>query len=270
MAGSKRRSPTSTLVSKGSIEKAGSALVDLPEKPKEIWSLREAIDALKDQITLALDRGYTYPEISQMLTNRGVEISASTLKYYLSAVKRQDPNSKPRRRRRTLGASLSAEALSLSLVDEAPKKRGRGPGRKKAVEAAAPAEAPKKRGRGPGRKKAVEVAAPAEAPKKRGRKPGAAKAATATATATATKAAKAPKTAKAPKVAKAPKAPKVAKAAAPKAAKAPKVAKAPKAAAATATKAKRGPKPGAKAAKAAAAATATTTKGTRGRKKATA
>jgi hypothetical protein len=268
MAGSKRRSPTSTLVSKGSIEKAGSALVDLPEKPKEIWSLREAIDALKDQITLALDRGYTYPEISQMLTNRGVEISASTLKYYLSAVKRQDPNSKPRRRRRTLGASLSAEALSLSLVDEAPKKRGRGPGRKKAVEAAAPAEAPKKRGRGPGRKKAVEVAAPAEAPKKRGRKPGAAKAATATAT--ATKAAKAPKTAKAPKVAKAPKAPKVAKAAAPKAAKAPKVAKAPKAAAATATKAKRGPKPGAKAAKAAAAATATTTKGTRGRKKATA
>jgi hypothetical protein len=139
MAGAKRRSPTSTLVTKHSIESAGSALVELPEKPKEIWSLREAIDALKDQITLALDRGYTYPEISQMLTQRGVEISASTLKYYLSSVKRQDPNARPRRRRRTLGTSISAESLNLAVAaaaDATP-----------AAIAAPPAATPKKRGR---------------------------------------------------------------------------------------------------------------------------
>ncbi|MBE9029142.1 hypothetical protein IQ266_05120 [filamentous cyanobacterium LEGE 11480] len=158
MAGAKRRSPTSTLVTKTSIKDAGSALVDLPEKPKEIWSLREAIDALKDEITLALDRGYTYPEISEMLTKRGVEISASTLKYYLSSVKRQDPNAKPRRRRRTLGASISAESLNLGVANPeeaekpAAKKRGRAASTTKKTATAAKktttaAKTPAKRGR---------------------------------------------------------------------------------------------------------------------------
>lgn len=88
MAGAKRRSPTATLVSKAAISQASLTLIDLPEKPKEIWSLREAINALQDQIVLALDRGYDYTEISTMLTNQGVEISPSTLKYYLSGVRR--------------------------------------------------------------------------------------------------------------------------------------------------------------------------------------
>lgn len=88
MAGAKRRSPTATLVSKAAISQASSTLMDLPDKPKEIWSLREAINALQDQIILALDRGYDYLEISTMLTQQGVEISSSTLKYYLSGVRR--------------------------------------------------------------------------------------------------------------------------------------------------------------------------------------
>jgi hypothetical protein len=184
MAGTKRRSPTSTLVSKRSIQQASNALGDLPEKPKEIWSLREAIDALKDEVTLALDRGYTYPEISQMLTERGVEISASTLKYYLSSVKRaSDPTAKTRRRRRTLNTRLNIEDLSLGMKEDkpAPAKRGRKP--KVAVDAAAPVEAapvkvPGRRGRKPAALKAAEAAAaaaagPTEAPvrKKPGRKP---------------------------------------------------------------------------------------------------
>lgn len=109
MAPSKRRSPTSTLVSKDSISSASTALQDLPEKPKEIWSLREAINLLKDQITLALDRGYSYTEVSQMLSSKGVEISPSTLKYYLSSARKDDGGTKPRRRRRTL--ALSADTL---------------------------------------------------------------------------------------------------------------------------------------------------------------
>ncbi|MER3432041.1 MAG: hypothetical protein C4288_01070 [Leptolyngbya sp. ERB_1_1] len=110
MVATKRRSPTSTLVSKDSISGASSALQDLPEKPKEIWSLREAIHLLKDQITLALDRGYSYTEVSQMLSSKGVEISPSTLKYYLSSARKEDGSSaKSRRRRRTM--TMTAEAL---------------------------------------------------------------------------------------------------------------------------------------------------------------
>jgi hypothetical protein len=179
MAGAKRRSPTSTLVTKHSIQNAGSILGGLPEKPKEIWSLREAIDALKDEITLALDRGYTYPEISQMLTTRGVEISASTLKYYLSSVKRQDPNAKPRRRRRTLGAGISAESLNLGVSDDAPvapKRRGRTPGSKNLTPAekaaAKAAKVPAKRGPKP----KVKPVADAEAAPVKTRKPRATKA----------------------------------------------------------------------------------------------
>ncbi len=110
MVGTKRRSPTSTLVSKDSISGASSALQDLPEKPKEIWSLREAIHLLKEQITLALDRGYSYTEVSQMLSSKGVEISPSTLKYYLSSARKDEGGgAKPRRRRRTM--TMTAEAL---------------------------------------------------------------------------------------------------------------------------------------------------------------
>ncbi|MCY7277631.1 MAG: hypothetical protein LH702_28815 [Phormidesmis sp. CAN_BIN44] len=116
MATTKRRSPTSTLVSKGAISSASSILEDLPEKPKEIWSLREAIDLLKEPISAALDRGYSYAEVSKMLTEKGVEISPSTLKYYLSSARREKDGSKPktRRRRKTQGITLNPETVTLA------------------------------------------------------------------------------------------------------------------------------------------------------------
>ena len=121
MATTKRRSPTSTLVSKGAISSAASILGDLPEKPKEIWSLREAIDLLKEPISAALDRGYSYAEVSKMLTEKGVEISPSTLKYYLSSARREKDGSKPkmRRRRKTQGITLNPETVTLRLLQNA-------------------------------------------------------------------------------------------------------------------------------------------------------
>jgi hypothetical protein len=181
MAGAKRRSPTSTLVSKNAISQASTTLQDLPEKPKEIWSLREAINALKDQITLALDRGYSYPEISKMLSTQGVEISASTLKYYLSSVRREDGTKT--KRRRTSG-KLTEKTLSKATaavegaVSGEKKTRGRKPKAVEAVEveveAEVPAAAPKKRGRVP-MPKAEKVAPKAtktatKAPATRGRR----------------------------------------------------------------------------------------------------
>ena len=146
MAATKRRSPTSTLVSKDAISGASNALTDLPEKPKEIWSLREAIHLLKDQITTALDRGYTYTEVSQMLSTKGVEISPSTLKYYLSSARKEDGGSKPKtRRRRTM--TMSAEVIqngSAALEKAAPAKKEEAPAKAKRTRSTTAAKAPAK------------------------------------------------------------------------------------------------------------------------------
>jgi hypothetical protein len=157
MVATKRRSPTSTLVSKDAISGASNALNDLPEKPKEIWSLREAINLLKDQITTALDRGYTYTEVSQMLSTKGVEISPSTLKYYLSAARKEDGGGKTKTRRRRRTLTMSAEALkngSVALEAATPE-----------TAAKAPAEAKPKRTRSTTAKTTTK-AAPAKAPAK--------------------------------------------------------------------------------------------------------
>lgn len=97
MATTRRRSSSSVLVQKDSIAQAGSLLQQLPEKPREAWSLREAIRQLQDDITLALNRGYTHEEVAKMLSEKGVKISPSSLKSYLAA-SRKDKESTPRKR----------------------------------------------------------------------------------------------------------------------------------------------------------------------------
>ncbi|WP_088890598.1 hypothetical protein [Leptolyngbya ohadii] len=84
-----RKTASSATVTKSAIDHATSILEDLPEKPKENWSLREAVAYLQAQISSALSKGYSYEEVARMLTERGIEISASSLKSYLSAAKRQ-------------------------------------------------------------------------------------------------------------------------------------------------------------------------------------
>ena len=164
MAGAKRRSPTSTLVSKTAISQASSTLLDLPEKPKEIWSLREAINALKDQITSALDRGYGYPEISKMLTAQGVEISASTLKYYLSSVRREDGTKA--KRRKTSGKVTEKTLTKATAAVEGAVSEDESRGTPKAEVEETPVAA--KRGRVAGSSKAEKTAT--KTPGTRGRR----------------------------------------------------------------------------------------------------
>lgn len=178
MATTKRRSPTSTLVPKDAISSASSILEDLPEKPKEIWSLREAIDLLKEPISAALDRGYSYAEVSKMLTEKGVEISPSTLKYYLSSARKEKDGSKPKtRRRKTQGISLNPETVTLTngngngtaaqaepepAVEEAPAKR--------ITTTAASANAAKTPAKSTAKAKSTTTKAASKTPSTRGRK----------------------------------------------------------------------------------------------------
>lgn len=95
MVRANKRLPSSVSVSKSALDNVTLTLQDLPEKPKENWSLREAVAVLQESISVALGKGYSYEEIAKMLTTKGVDISASSLKSYLSAAKRQKEITSP-------------------------------------------------------------------------------------------------------------------------------------------------------------------------------
>lgn len=111
-------------VNKQSVEQAGSYLQELPEKPKENLSLREAVGQLRDQIQAALAKGYSYDDLAKMLTEKGIEISATTLKSYVPAGKRQSNKDKAaapqKRTRRSRKTEEDTETATPELTEAEP------------------------------------------------------------------------------------------------------------------------------------------------------
>lgn len=154
MANSKKRSPVSSLVEKAAIEEASLFLEQLPEKPREVWSLRESIDHLYDSITNALKKGYSYEELSAILTAGGIRISPSSLKSYLAAAKRELSKAPKTRGTRQPKArskrALSGELVAATAADLTTQAAGSQNGYISQPTADEPtAEPPKKRGRKP-------------------------------------------------------------------------------------------------------------------------
>ncbi|WP_260434426.1 hypothetical protein [Burkholderia sp. Bp9090] len=60
----------------------------LPPKPahEHHVTVREAVNAMRSQINDAQQKGYTFEEIVRQLTEEGVDISASTLRYAMQRV----------------------------------------------------------------------------------------------------------------------------------------------------------------------------------------
>jgi hypothetical protein len=125
MVKANKRLPASVSVSKSAIESVTSTLEGLPEKPKENWSLREAVSVLQESISAALRKGYSYEEVAKMLSEKGVGISASSLKSYLSAAKRQKGASSTKARRtgrrtktvQTGDVSMNGAATASALIN---------------------------------------------------------------------------------------------------------------------------------------------------------
>lgn len=146
MISTTRRSPNATLVTKSSIDQASEALQSLPEKTKEKLSLREAVDVLRDHITAALDKGYSYEDIAVMLAKQGVSIAPSSLKHYLARSNRQlkskGTGTQTRRRRssktdETLESADDQELPDLDTMastETAPKRGRRGSAKASASE----------------------------------------------------------------------------------------------------------------------------------------
>lgn len=109
MLPTRRRS--SAMLQKSVIDGASTALQQLPEKPKQQVSLKEAIAVLRDSIVAALDLGYTYEEVAAMLSQQGVKISSTTLKSYLSTVQKDSPTHRTDRNG-AVGAPVAAALLA--------------------------------------------------------------------------------------------------------------------------------------------------------------
>ncbi|MGK7892126.1 MAG: hypothetical protein AB4372_00330 [Xenococcus sp. (in: cyanobacteria)] len=71
-------------------------LGQLKEKPKEELTLRESIYFLRDKIKSALKKGYSYQDLSGILEEQGILISASTLKQYLTDITKESASRRKR------------------------------------------------------------------------------------------------------------------------------------------------------------------------------
>jgi hypothetical protein len=118
----KTQKRASLAVSKKTIAHASSALEALPAKPKSNWSLRETIAMLQDSITEALNKGYSYPEVSKMLALKGVDISASSLKSYLASAKRSQGAVIAKGKKAAKKAAPKAKAAQSKVVSFEAKK----------------------------------------------------------------------------------------------------------------------------------------------------
>ena len=62
-----------------------ASLQDLPARKRELISLQEAIYQLRILLKAALNKGYSYGELADLLQQKGISISVSTLRDYLTS-----------------------------------------------------------------------------------------------------------------------------------------------------------------------------------------
>lgn len=64
-------------------------LEQLEQKQQEELTLRESIYLLRDKLRGALKKGYSYQDLSEILEQQGILVSAATLKQYLTESKKE-------------------------------------------------------------------------------------------------------------------------------------------------------------------------------------
>ena len=177
MAVATGRRPKAISVSKQAVDQAGALLGQLPEKPKENLSLRDAIDQLQEEIKEALSKGYTYIDVAGLLANKDILISPATLKRYVSmgrgraAQARKEAAKTPRRSRKAATeASETPEAVETPSASSAPTGQRKRRSSAKAIEEPV-AEAPKAQTKTTGRRRsAAKTTSTATSTSGRGRK----------------------------------------------------------------------------------------------------
>lgn len=94
-------------------------LDQLESKPKEELSLRESIYFLRGKLNSALKKGYSYEDLSSILAEQEILVSAATLKLYLTENSKSKNKNKKSSSRRTQSksSSKSTSVLSTNVTD---------------------------------------------------------------------------------------------------------------------------------------------------------
>lgn len=88
-------------------------LEQLETKPKSELNLRESIFFLKDKLNSALKKGYSYQDLSEVLSEQKILISAATLKQYLTDMSKKKSSSR-RKRDKSVSSSSSSSGNESS------------------------------------------------------------------------------------------------------------------------------------------------------------
>lgn len=90
-------------------------LEQLKEKPKSELTLRESIYFLRDKLHSALKKGYSYEDLSEILEEQDILISASTLKQYLTEISKESASRKKRSKSVKSNKSNSSDKSDKTL-----------------------------------------------------------------------------------------------------------------------------------------------------------
>jgi hypothetical protein len=94
------------------LQTALNKLEQLESKPKSELNLRESIFFLKDKLNSALKKGYSYQDLSEILSEQEILISAATLKQYLTDMSKKNSSS---RRKRDQSGNQSSSSSNAKL-----------------------------------------------------------------------------------------------------------------------------------------------------------
>ena len=89
-------------------------LGQLKEKPKSELTLRESIYFLRDKLKSALKKGYSYQDLSEILEEQDILISASTLKQYLTEIGKESESRRKRKKSVKSNKSNSSDKTNES------------------------------------------------------------------------------------------------------------------------------------------------------------
>lgn len=106
------------------VDKLASALDKLDQlesKPKEELTLRESIYFLRGKLNSALKKGYSYEDLSEILAEQEILVSAATLKLYLTESSKSKKSSRRSKKSKSGSSSVknspASSVLSTNVTD---------------------------------------------------------------------------------------------------------------------------------------------------------